>query len=92
MKFLNSHQLRTTFSKTASIGFLALSTCLISSSAIAAEPQLSTHGSKQSFLSRHNTEMEFTFAVATTMVGLFLSEALQQKNEKQVPSPLKTKN
>ena len=66
-------------SKTVTIGFLAITTCLVSSNAIAAGSQSSDKG----FLSKQTTEMEFTFAIVTIIVGLMVSEKWQRNQEQK---------
>lgn len=54
---------------------------------IAAAPQGSNNGSKSAdnggFISKHTTELEFTFAIATIIVGLLISDKWQKNQEQQ---------
>ncbi len=82
-----NHPLIKNLSKTVMVGFLTIATCLVSSNAIAANSQGSDHGvksSEQGFLSKQTTEMEFTLAIVTIIVGLIVSEKMQgNQSQKQ---------
>ena len=81
MKNINSflfNSLIKNFSKTATIGFLTIATLFVSSSSLAAS-ELSD--SDQGFLVKQTTEIEFTFAILTVIVGLIASEKLQKNQE-----------
>ena len=83
---IKNYQIIKNLSKTVAIASLTIATCLVSSNAIAGNSQLSDNGVKSSdkgFLSKQTTEMEFTFAIVTIIVGLIVSEKWQRNQEQK---------